>query len=113
MIPGSGEVLVEGWVAKPGSYKITLGLTVLGAIAAAGGSHFAADTSTVRLIRTGTDGEKASVVADLDKIKRQESPDIPVQEGDLIEVSSSTSKLVPYGVYFFFSNVFRVGATLY
>ena len=112
MIPGSGEVLVDGWVAKPASYKITPGLTVLGAVAAAGGPHFAADTSTVTLIRTGKDGEKTSVLADLEKIKRRESPDIPVQEGDIIEVSSSTSKLVPYGIYFFFSNVFRVGTVL-
>jgi polysaccharide biosynthesis/export protein len=110
IVPGSGEVLVEGWVTKPGSYKITAGLTVLGAVAAAGGSHFAADTSTVTLIRTGKDGERTSLLADLEKIKRRESSDIPVQEGDVVEVSSSTSKLVPYGVYFFFSNVFRVGA---
>lgn len=50
MVPGSGEVLVEGWVNKPGSYKITPRLTILGVVAAAGGPLFAADTSSVKLI---------------------------------------------------------------
>ena len=111
IVPGGGEVLVQGWVEKPASYKITPGLTVLGAVAAAGGPHFAADTSSVRVIRSGQSGDKAFYVADLDKIKSGTSADLPVQEGDVIEVASSSSKLVPYGVYHFFSSVFRVGAT--
>ncbi len=112
MVPGGGEVLVGGWVEKPASYKITPGLTVLGAVAAAGGPHFAADTNSVKVIRTGKEGEKIFFLADLEKIKHGESSDIPVQEGDVIEVSSSTSKLVPYGLYHFFSSVFHVGAVV-
>lgn len=53
LIPSAGQVLVEGWVEKPGSYKITPALTVLGAVAAAGGPLFPADTSAVKVIRTG------------------------------------------------------------
>ena len=60
VVPGSGEVLVRGWVEKPGSYKITPGLTVLGAVAVAGGPLFAADVSAVNVIRTGRDGGKTS-----------------------------------------------------
>jgi len=111
MVPGSGEVLVEGWVERPGSYKITAGLTVIGAVTAAGGTLFAADHSAVRVIRTGKGGEKIFFVADLDKIKSGGEPDIPLQEADIIEVSSSAPKLVPYGLYRFLNSVFHVGAS--
>jgi polysaccharide export outer membrane protein len=110
LVPGSGAVLVQGWVEKPGSYKITPGLTVLGAVAAAGGPLFPADTSAVNVMRTGKDGGKILLLADIEKIKRGERSDVSVQEGDVIEVAASGPKLVPYGVYRFFSAVFHIGA---
>lgn len=111
MVPGAGEVLIEGWVAKPGSYRVTPGLTVLGAVAAAGGSLFAADTGTVTVIRTSKEGEKIFLSVNLEKIKHGADADIPLQEGDVIDVASSPTKLVPYGFYRFFSTVFHVGAS--
>lgn len=111
MAPGAGEVLIEGWVEKPGSYKVTPGLTVLGAVAAAGGSLFAADTSSVTVVRAGKNGEKMFLEANLDKIKHGGEADIPLQEGDVIDVASSPTKLVPYGFYRFFSTMFHVGAS--
>src|SRR5712692_609225 len=110
MVPGSGDVLVEGWVGRPGSYKITPGLTVAGAVAAAGGTLFPADTTAVKIIRTGKEGAKVFLLADLEGIKHGENPDIPIQEGDVIEVSSSTLKFVPYSFYLFASK-FYVGAS--
>ena len=95
MVPGGAQVLVEGWVDKPGAFKMTPGLTVSGAVAAAGGALFAADTSTVTVIRPNRDGKKISLAADLDKIKNGEMSDIGLQGGDIVQVSSSTAKLVP------------------
>jgi polysaccharide biosynthesis/export protein len=112
MVPGSGDVLIQGWVEKPGAYKISPGLTLLGAVAAAGGPLFAADASAVRMIRTGKQGEKISSVADLEKIKGGEEPDVAVQEGDVIEITSSTPKLIPYGVYRFFTSIFHIGGAV-
>jgi polysaccharide export outer membrane protein len=60
MVPGSGDVLIEGWVAKPGAYKITPGLTILGAIAAAGGPLFAADMGSVKVIPWDKRAKKSS-----------------------------------------------------
>lgn len=113
MVPAGGEVLVDGWVERPGSYKITPNLTVLGAITAAGGLKFAADPQEVTISRSGKQKEKLSFQANLDEIKRGHTPDIPVREGDIIEVASSTPKLVPYGIYSFVSNMIRLGATIY
>jgi len=109
VVPANGQVLVEGWVTTPGSYKITPGLRVLGAIAAAGGMSFPADSSGVTIIRTSREGGPIRIPLDLASIKRGESQDIPVQEADVVEVSSSTAKLVPYGAYQALVQLFRVG----
>jgi polysaccharide export outer membrane protein len=109
IVPAIGEVLVEGWVKTPASYKISTGMTLLGAVAAAGGVLYAADTSTVNIIRAGKTGERILLEADLEKIKRGESSDIPVQAGDVIEVSSSSVKIVPYGIYTIFTQILHVG----
>ncbi len=109
MVPGGAQVLVDGWVDKPGAFKMTPGLTVTGAVAAAGGALFAADTSTVTVIRSNRDGKKISLAADLDKIKTGEMSDIGLQGGDIVQVSSSTVKVVPWGIYEFFKDLVRVG----
>jgi polysaccharide export outer membrane protein len=109
MVPGGGEVLVQGWVAKPGAYKITSGLTILGAVAAAGGTVFPADSGSVELIRTNNQGQKTSFAANLDAIKAGEQPDLPLREGDVVDVSSTGPKLVAYGFYRFFTSIMNVG----
>lgn len=111
MVPGGGEVLIQGWVEKPGAYKITSGLTILGAMAAAGGTSYPADTASVELIRTNPQGHKSTFIADLDAIKSGAQPDVPLREGDLINVVSYGPKLFAYGFYRFFTSVFNVGAS--
>jgi polysaccharide biosynthesis/export protein len=109
MVPGGGQVLVEGWVEKPGAYPLSSGLTIAGVVIQAGGQLFPADANSVRVIRAEKGGTKSFIVADLDKIKRGESPDVPLQSGDIVEVSAQTAKLVPYGLYRFFSAIVNVG----
>jgi polysaccharide export outer membrane protein len=91
-VPEAGEVMVQGWVTKPGNYKITPGLTVQGAVAAAGGPLFAADGGSARLIRITKGGEKLAALVNV------ENANMPVREGDVIDVPYSTAKVVPYGV---------------
>ena len=111
MVPGGGEVLVQGWVEKSGAYKITSGLTILGAVAAAGGTTYPANEGAVELLRTDRQGRKISLVADLDAIKRGEQVDIPLQEGDVVNVTASGPKLAAYGMYRFFTTIIHVGAS--
>jgi polysaccharide export outer membrane protein len=112
LVPGAGDVLIEGWVEKPGTYKLTPGLTVLKALAAAGGSLFAADTTAVRIMRTDASGHKTTETANVDDIKNGKTPDVPLQEGDLIEVTASTAKMVPYGMYRLFTTIIHVGGSV-
>lgn len=112
IVPDAGGVLVEGWVKQPGTYPITSGLTIIGAIAAAGGPRFAANNRIVKLIRTDRDGHTQVLSPDLERIRRGEASDMPVQAGDVIEVASSTGKLISYGVYDFATRVLSIGASV-
>jgi polysaccharide export outer membrane protein len=103
MVPGGGQVLVEGWVEKPGAYPVSPGLTVAGVVVQAGGPMYPADVTSVKVIRSERGGGKITTIADLEKIKRGETADIPLQGGDIVEVSHESSKLIAYGLYRFFS----------
>lgn len=111
MVPGGGQFLIQGWIEKPGAFPITSGLTILGAVAAAGGTSFPADTSSVELIRTNKNGHKTTVVADLDAIKSGAQPDLPLREGDVINITSSSPKLIAWGFYRAFTSLVNVGAS--
>ena len=112
MVPGGGQVLVEGWVEKPGAYKISQGITVAGVVAEAGGPLFPADVNTVRVIRSDKDGNRSFITVDLEKIKRGESTDVSLNGGDIVEVSGQTAKLIPYGFYKIFSGMINIGASI-
>jgi protein involved in polysaccharide export with SLBB domain len=99
VVPGGGDVMVIGWVQNPGHFQVGSGLTVLGAIGAAGGPMFAANRSDVHLVRTRRDGSKLVVKIDLDKIKDGQEADFPVRGNDVIDVPYSTVKVGPYVFY--------------
>ena len=99
LVTGGGEVMVIGWVRQPGRFQITPGLTVLEAIAAAGGPLYAGDQSDVRLIRTGPSGTKRIIPINFAAIKKGNSEDPAVFPNDVIEVPVSTVKLVPYELF--------------
>jgi polysaccharide export outer membrane protein len=100
--PIAGGVMVEGWVRQPGSFPITPRMTVLGAVDAAGGAMF---SSEAHLLRGSASGDKTDTPLDLNMIESGKEPDIPVQSGDVVAVSSSTTGAVPYAIYFMLSRV--------
>ena len=109
IVPGGGQILVEGWVEKPGAFNVTPGLTVTGIVAAAGGLLYPADDNSVRIIRSERGGKRSFLTADLVKIKNGEAPDISLQGGDIVEVSATTSRLIPYSFYQFFQSIVKIG----
>lgn len=106
VVPGGGDVMVVGWVQTPGRFQAGSGLTVLGAIGAAGGAMYAADTSRIALIRSTKEGSKTTIPVNLDKISRGEEPDMPVKANDVIDVPYSDWRIGPY---IFYSVVSRMG----
>jgi polysaccharide export outer membrane protein len=106
VVPGGGQVMVVGWVQRPGHFDVGSGLTVLGAVGEAGGPMYAADTGAVTLIRNGKDGTKLTQSINLKQIMQGQAPDIPVKANDVIDVPYSNWKIGPY---VFYSVVSRVG----
>jgi len=99
IVPGGGEVNVIGWVQTPGHIKIISGMTVLGAIGAAGGPMYAANQHDVHLYRSLKDGSRMAVEIDLDKVRRGEQEDPAVLANDVIAVPYSSVKIGPYVLY--------------
>jgi polysaccharide export outer membrane protein len=81
----SRRVILLGQVAKPGSYPLTAGLTLIQAISLAGGLTAIANDDRVSLTRkTGTTTQ--TVVVSVDRITEGEAEDVPLQAGDRIYV---------------------------
>lgn len=111
-VPAAGSVHVDGWVDKPGSYPVTRGMTVRGALAAAGGRLFPADSSEVRVQRTTGPGRQEMMVVDLNAVAAGTAPDLPLHDGDVVQVDPSTARLVPYGVWEATKTLLHVGGSI-
>jgi len=82
IVPPSSEFYVEGQVNRPGPYQFTRGITVLQAVGMAGGPNEFADRRKRTLIRGAI-----TIDVDVEKVRRGEQIDPPVQPGDRIVVS--------------------------
>jgi protein involved in polysaccharide export with SLBB domain len=110
MVPGAGEFIVAGWVAKPGNYPLKSSVTLRGAIATAGGVTFPANTTSIRMHRLTPAGDGETHEVDYQAIVNQKAADVFVHDGDVIEVRSSAAKLVPYAFYHTVTDLIRFGA---
>jgi len=99
VVPGGGNVMVVGWVQTPGYFQVGSGLTVLGAIGAAGGPMYAANTRDITLIRSNKDGSKDTIPINLDQISKGAAADLPVKANDVIDVPYSNVRIGPYVFY--------------
>lgn len=97
-VPEADMIFVTGFVSKPGSIPMTPGLTLTQAIALAGGANPEGSVGRVRLVR-GTPGksERMETVYSLHDITRRKIQDVALQANDIIEVPSSTSRIVSRG----------------
>jgi len=102
LVPLAGEVTVQGWVEHAGSFKISPKMSVLNAIAAAGGAKF---SSSATLLRQRPTGGKQALKLDLSKIKSGEETDPPVEGGDVVVVEKSALGAVPYAASFIIQHV--------
>jgi polysaccharide biosynthesis/export protein len=108
----AGNVLVDGWVAKPGAYSVSTGLSVTGAVAAAGGALFPADRHRVQLTRRLGSGEQREFIVDLERVASGDEGDLAVSDGDVIRLDAQPSRLVPWSVWTTVKEVVRVGGNV-
>lgn len=88
----SARFTVEGAVNKAGVFPIAGQVTLLRALAIAGGKGSLADLSNVKLFRTKASGERETLTFDIDKIRTGEAPDPPIMNDDLIVVNQSKTR---------------------
>ncbi len=93
VVPGQSKVQVLGEVKQPGSVPLTEKMTVMGAIAAAGGRNFASN-GTAEVSRMNPDGSAVATVIDLDDASSDPSFDIRLQSGDLVRLPTSRPRYI-------------------
>lgn len=92
VVPEAGNFEVDGEVQTPGSFKITSGTSVIGAIAAAGGFTYSANVKQVEVIRDIGGGRKALATLDLEEVGLRGGKDIRLRAGDLVRVPSEPGR---------------------
>jgi polysaccharide export outer membrane protein len=80
------RITIEGAVNKPGIYPVTGQITLLRALALAGGQGQLAKLDEVMLYRVGPDGQQKAQVFDLEKVRAGEQPDPILQSDDVVVV---------------------------
>jgi protein involved in polysaccharide export with SLBB domain len=82
----SRKVYVLGQVAKPGPYPFDGRMTVIDAVAMAGGTTKLADANGTKVTRTTEDGKQIVVVVKAGAIGEGREPDVELQPGDIVFV---------------------------
>lgn len=87
--PAIGDFYMAGEVARPGVYSLTgRKITLLQAVAAAGGTTAVAVPWRTEVVRRITETEEEIIYCDLSKIARGEVPDFYMQAEDIIRVGT-------------------------
>ena len=98
-VPEAEQVFVTGGVVRPGPLPLHQKVTLLQAISMAGGFGQDAARNRVRLIRQESGGEvRNEMVFNVDDIEKRRAEDVLLQPNDVIEVPSSTAKVVARGL---------------
>ena len=88
------RITIEGAVARPGIYPLTGQITMLRALALAGGFGSIADTSQVMLYRVNDRREREVAVYDVEKIRAGKNDDPPIKGDDLIVVQRNSTRVL-------------------
>lgn len=83
---------VEGAVNKPGVYPLVGQMTLLRALAVAGGQGALSDMGEVMLFRVAPSGERLTQTFDAEKIRTGESVDPLIQNDDMVVVKRSKAR---------------------
>jgi polysaccharide export outer membrane protein len=91
-VPEAGVFFVDGAVARPGSFPLRPDMTVLKAIAVAGGTDWAAIENNVRVIRRDGSAVPREIPVDLEAVRDRGAEDMLLQDGDVVVVDTNQAK---------------------
>ena len=109
MVSDAGQVLVDGEVEDRGAFEIKGTMTLLSALAAAGGVTYSADISEVEVIRRISKAERARLVLNLEEVIAGKEHDVLLRNGDLIRVPTSSSRRLSRDTFEGISRVLNIG----
>lgn len=89
----SQRFTVDGAVSRPGVYPLVGNMTLLRALATAGGKGELADLENVMLFRVADDGSVKKSKYDVLKIRTGEDPDPVLQRDDIVVVNRDSSRV--------------------
>ncbi|MCB0333628.1 MAG: polysaccharide export protein, partial [Bdellovibrionales bacterium] len=114
LIPAAGKVLVEGEVEQRGAYTLSQRMSLLGALAAAGGITYSAKIDEVEVMRQNDTGEPRRLVVNLEDILSGMQRDVRLRNGDLVRVPSDSSRRLRQDTFESISSIinFGVGGTI-
>jgi polysaccharide export outer membrane protein len=99
-VPEAGSVFVEGAVERPGVFQAPGEMTVLKAVAMAGGLKFEADRNTLHVLRRNpTSGEWIQSTVALADIRNSPANDIPLNDGDIVVVENGAIRTAWVGLW--------------
>lgn len=87
------RITLDGALTKPGVYPLTGQITLLRALAMAGGGGQLADMENVMLFRVTPDGQSISQKYDVLQIRKGEAPDPVLQNDDVVVVNRVESRV--------------------
>ncbi|MEZ4753491.1 MAG: polysaccharide biosynthesis/export family protein [Bdellovibrionota bacterium] len=108
VVPEAGTVQVDGEVEKRGTFELGQRMTLLGALAAAGGIRSSAKADEVEVIRQ-LDGDKVHVVINLEGLSQGEVKDVNLRSGDIIRVPSDSGKRMSEDTFNTITSIISVG----
>ena len=88
------RITIEGAVSRPGMFPLAGQMTLLRALAIAGGFGPIANTSEVMLYRTNEQNVRESHVYDVEKIRSGKAEDPPIRGDDLIVVQRDSTRAI-------------------
>lgn len=88
----SQRITVDGAVARPGIYPLTGQMTLLRALAMAGGGASLSDLEHVMLFRMTPDGQSLTEQYDVDKIRKGEATDPFLRGDDVVVVNRNSAR---------------------
>lgn len=112
IVPEAGTVLVTGEVEQRGSYELGKRMTLLGALAAAGGIRYSAKFDEVEVIRSFSPTRKARLVVNLEDVRNGNEEDINLQNGDLVRVPSDSGRRMTSDTFDGLAQLINVGGTV-
>ncbi len=86
------RITLDGALVKPGIYPLVGQITLLRALAMAGGGAQMADMEKVMLFRVTAEGQRLSETHDVMKIRKGEAPDPLLQSEDMVVVNRDSRR---------------------